>query len=273
MLGNIADYDGSKGELTPLDEMILSEFNELTVKVNAAYRRYDFRGVVDSITSFMSGDLSSFYLDCAKDVLYCDKKDSPRRVGLVSVIYRLCHDLCLLLNPILPFTRYVAGPADYTICYYRQDFGRLEKQEDAHGVPRSRNIQTTPAHQLALAAVYYSPLQHLYWYDKPSDCQDEPELKFFDDVYTVWDDTKVLEGEPGEFITNAAREAAISLDFLPAGNYIAEIYTDGDASIPTRTKVRVSKFRVNAGTVLRFSLRKAGGAAVRFVPEPVKDRV
>ena len=191
-------------------------------------------------------------------------------------------------NTMLPFTRYVAGPADYTICYYRQDFGRLEKQEDAHGVPRSRNIQTTPAHQLALAAVYYSPLQHLYWYDKPSDCQDEPELKFLDDVYTVWDDTKVLEGEPGEFITtarrhgeewfvgtitNAAREAAISLDFLPAGNYIAEIYTDGDASIPTRTKVRVSKFRVNAGTVLRFSLRKAGGAAVRFVPEPVKDRV
>jgi alpha-glucosidase len=190
-------------------------------------------------------------------------------------------------NTMLPFTRYVAGPADYTICYYRQDFGRLERQEDAHGVPRSKSIQTTPAHQLALAAVYYSPLQVLYWYDKPSDSQDEPELKFFDDVPTVWDDTKVIEGEPGEYITtarrhgeqwfvgtitNAARDAAISLDFLPAGDYIAEIYTDGDASIPTRTKVRVSKFRVNAATVLRFSLRKAGGAAVRLVPEPVKDK-
>lgn len=190
-------------------------------------------------------------------------------------------------NTMLPFTRYVAGPADYTICYYRQDFGRLERQEDAHGVPRSKSIQTTPAHQLALAAVYYSPLQVLYWYDKPSDCQDEPELKFFDDVYTVWDDTKVLEGEPGEFITtvrrhgeewflgtitNAAREASIPLDFLLAGNYTAEIYTDGDASIPTRTKVRVSKFRVNAGTVLRFNLRQAGGAAVRLAPEQVKDK-
>ena len=106
---------------------------------------------------------------------------------------------------MLPFTRYVAGPADYTICYYRQDFGRLERQEDAHGVPRSKSIQTTPAHQLALAAVYYSPLQVLYWYDKPSDCQDEPELKFFDDVYTVWDDTKVLEGEPGDYITTVRR--------------------------------------------------------------------
>ena len=190
-------------------------------------------------------------------------------------------------NTMLPFTRYVAGPADYTICYYRQDFGRLERQEDAHGVPRSKSIQTTPAHQLALAAVYYSPLQVLYWYDKPSDCQDEPELKFFDDVYTVWDDTRILEGEPGDYITtvrrhgeewflgtinNAARETSIPLDFLPAGNYTAEIYTDGDASIPTRTKVRVSKFRVNAGTVLRFNLRQAGGAAVRLVPEQVKDK-
>lgn len=190
-------------------------------------------------------------------------------------------------NTMLPFTRYVAGPADYTICYYRQDFGRLERQEDAHGVPRSKSIQTTPAHQLALAAVYYSPLQVLYWYDKPSDCQDEPELKFYDDVYTVWDDTKVLEGEPGDYITtvrrheeewflgtitNAARETSIPLDFLPAGNYTAEIYTDGDASIPTRTKVRISKFRVNAGTVLRFNLRQAGGAAVRLVPEQVKDK-
>lgn len=190
-------------------------------------------------------------------------------------------------NTMLPFTRYVAGPADYTICYYRQDFGRLERQEDAHGVPRSKSIQTTPAHQLALAAVYYSPLQVLYWYDKPSDCQDEPELKFFDDVPTVWDDTKVLEGEPGEYITtarrhgeewfvgtitNAAREAAIPLDFLPAGNYTAEIYTDGDASIPTRTKVRLSKFRVNAETILRFNLRPAGGAAVRLVPEQVKEK-
>ena len=190
-------------------------------------------------------------------------------------------------NTMLPFTRYVAGPADYTICYYRQDFGRLESQEDAHGVPRSRSIQTSPAHQLALAAIYYSPLQHLYWYDKPSDCRDESELKFFDDVYTVWDDTKVLEGEPGEFITvarrhgeewfigtitNAARQASIALGFLPEGTYTAEIYTDGDASIPTRTKVRISKFRVTAATTLRFRLHSSGGAAIRLIPEPVKDK-
>lgn len=189
-------------------------------------------------------------------------------------------------NTVLPFTRYVCGPADYTICYYRQDFGRLNIQEDAYGVPRSKSIQTTPAHQLALSVVYYSPLQYMYWYDKPSDSQDEPELKFFDDVYTVWDDTRILDGEPGEHITvarrngeewflgsitNAERDTSVKLDFLPEGNHIAEIYADGDSSVPTRTKVRVSKFRVTKDSVLNFSLRDSGGIAIRIVPEGEKD--
>lgn len=187
-------------------------------------------------------------------------------------------------NATLPFTRFVAGAADYTICYYRQDFGRLDTDKDNYGVPRSKSIQTTPAHQLALAAIYYSPLQYMYWYDKPSDSQDEPELKFFDDIYTTWDDTKVLQGEVGQFISvarrkgeewfvgsitnNEARTLPVSLDFLPEGkNYIAEIYTDGDKSVKTRTKVKVSTYRVNSKTQLNFNLKASGGAALRLVPE------
>ena len=192
-------------------------------------------------------------------------------------------------NVTLPFTRFVAGAGDYTICYYRQDFGRLDKEGDAYGVPRSKSIQTTPAHQLALAAVYYSPLQLLYWYDKPSDSQDEPELKFFDDVYTTWDDTKVLQGQVGQYISvarrkgdewfigsitnNDARRLPVKLDFLPAGQkYVAEIYVDGDKSVPTRTKVKVLKYRVDSEDVLDFHLKASGGSAVRLVPETVKDK-
>ena len=124
----------------------------------------------------------------------------------------------------------------------------------------------------------------MYWYDKPSDSQDEPELKFFDDVYTTWDDTKVLQGEVGEFITiarrkgeewfigsitnNEARALSVSLDFLPEGkNYIAEIYTDGDKSVKTRTKVKVSTYRVSNKTRLDFCLKASGGSAVRLVPD------
>lgn len=186
-------------------------------------------------------------------------------------------------NVTLPFTRFVAGAADYTLCYYRQDFGKLERQEDGHGVPRSRTIRTTPAHQLALAAVYYSPFQVMYWYDKPSDSKDEPELKFWDDIYTTWDDTRVLQGEVGEYVTiarrkgeewfigtltnNDAREISFRLDFLSAGKkYIAEIYEDGDASIPTRTKVEVSQKKVDSKTKLKFRLKASGGAAVRLIP-------
>ena len=186
-------------------------------------------------------------------------------------------------NATLPFTRFIAGAADYTICYYRQDFGRLNADKDSYGVPRSKSIQTTPAHQLALAAVYYSPLQYMYWYDKPSDSQDEPELKFFDDVYTTWDDTKVLQGEVGEFITIARRKGeewfigsitnnekrvlSVSLDLPEGKNYIAEIYTDGDKSVKTRTKVRVSTYRVSNKTKLNFCLKASGGGAVRLVPD------
>lgn len=65
----------------------------------------------------------------------------------------------------------------------------------------------------------------------------------------------------------------VDLSFLPAGkDYVAEIYTDGDKSIPTRTKVRVSKFRVNAKTVLHFNLRASGGSAIRLVPEKVNNK-
>jgi len=91
-------------------------------------------------------------------------------------------------NTILPFTRYIAGPADYTICYY------------------DKRIKTTHAHQLALGVVYYSPIQTLYWYDSPEMSHDEPELAFWDALPTTWDETRVLDGVPGQFIATARRK-------------------------------------------------------------------
>ncbi|KAA6311591.1 alpha-glucosidase, partial [termite gut metagenome] len=85
-------------------------------------------------------------------------------------------------NVTLPFTRFTQGAADYTICYYRQKWDKNTQADTGHGLVNARLIKTTSAHQLAMAVVYYSPLQHLYWYDKPSDSHDEPELEFFDRV-------------------------------------------------------------------------------------------
>lgn len=185
-------------------------------------------------------------------------------------------------NTILPFTRFVSGAADYTICYYQQDYARLNGERSTTP-SHLRLLKTTPAHQLALSMIYYSPLQFLYWYDKPSDCHDEPELKFFDDLYTTWDDTKVLEGAPGQYISmarrhgkewfvgaitnNDSRDITISLDFLDGNKpYLAEIYTDGGKAVKTRTHVLVEKKKINKKSKLRFKLPASGGVAIHLQP-------
>lgn len=167
-------------------------------------------------------------------------------------------------NTILPFTRYIAGAADYTICYY------------------NNRIKTTHAHQLAMAAVYYSPVQTLYWYDTPQSSSNEPELEFWDKIPANWDETQVLQGEPGKFITTARRKGnewflgtlnntepkdlKVSLRFLPAGKkYIATIYYD-DKTAPTKTKVSLKHIKVNSATVLDAKLEASGGQAVWIRP-------
>ena len=167
-------------------------------------------------------------------------------------------------NTVLPFTRYIAGAADYTICYY------------------NRRIKTTHAHQLALAAVYYSPLQTLYWYDKPQFSSDEPELEFWDKIPASWDETRVLQGSPGQFISVARRKGAewflgtitntesrrlkASLDFLsPGKKYVASIYFDDDKA-QTSTKVGVKKITVSSSSKLDIELKASGGQAIWIRP-------
>jgi len=104
-------------------------------------------------------------------------------------------------NTVLPFTRFLCGPADYTICYYH----RPELKPRLAETQNARVLKTTSIHQMALSVVYYSPLQFMYWYDKPEDSKDEPELEFFDHVPTVWDDSKIINGDIGQFITVARR--------------------------------------------------------------------
>ena len=167
-------------------------------------------------------------------------------------------------NTILPFTRMINGAADYTICYY------------------DKRIKTTHGHQLAASLVYYAPLLTLFWYDKPEYANDEPELKWFDNLKTVWDESRVLEGTPSEYIimarrsgnewyvaamtNNEARNVTICTDnFLSESKYIVEIYND-DPTVDTRTKVSVKTIRVNAGKDIKLSLQACGGAVLRFIP-------
>jgi alpha-glucosidase len=164
-------------------------------------------------------------------------------------------------NTTLPFTRFLAGPADYTVCYY---------------TPR---LKTTRAHQLALPVVYFSPWQFLFWYDKPSDAGDEPELEFFRAVPTTWDETRVLDDRIGEHVTiarrrgeewfvgtitnEAPRTAEIPLAFLGANRkYEASTYCDGE----TPRQVAIERVVVTAKDRLSRQLAASGGCAVWLRP-------
>ncbi|MEO6231710.1 MAG: glycoside hydrolase family 97 N-terminal domain-containing protein [Ferruginibacter sp.] len=167
-------------------------------------------------------------------------------------------------NTVLPFARFIAGAADYTICYF------------------DKRIKTTHAHQLAMAAVYYSPIQTLYWYDKPSFAHDEPELEFWDNIPTSWDETKVLQGTPGNYVTTArrsgddwfigtlnnttAKSIKLAFDFLPKGKkYSANVYSD-DSTLTTNTKVKIERIAIDSKKILDVQLLASGGQAIWLTP-------
>ena len=167
-------------------------------------------------------------------------------------------------NTILPFTRFLCGPADYTPCYFN---GR---------------VKNTKAHQLAMPVVYYSPVTFLYWYDLPNAYKGEQELDFWKHCPTVWEESKALQGEIGEFVVQArrsgddwfvgamtglqARDITINTaDFLQKGRkYRVEIYND-DPTLNTRTKVASTVQTLKAGKILKLHLQPSGGAALRFI--------
>ena len=172
-------------------------------------------------------------------------------------------------NTILPFTRMIAGAADYTVCYF------------------DRRIKNTHAHQLAFPVIFYSPLQTLYWYDRPDIIQEVPELEFFDKVPVTFDDTRVIHDRIGEYVTIARRSGdewfvgtvgndnvqhiSTPLSFLDAGKkYLANIYTDDD-NIPTPTKVKITSLIVDNKSTLNFRLKEKGGCAIHLLPANEKD--
>lgn len=133
-----------------------------------------------------------------------------------------------------------------------------------------------------MAVVSFSPLQWIFWYDRPSMYKNEPEIEFFRHVPTVWDDTKVLNGEIGQYATIARRsgddwfigtinnsekrQLEIPLDFLaPGKNYVAHIYSDDD-SATTRTKVGIETRPVDTNTIIEADLYQGGGQAVWITP-------
>ena len=180
---------------------------------------------------------------------------------------------------ILPFTRLMGGPMDYTpgIFKIKMSHYNPEKKEQVH---------TTLAKQLALYITMYSPLQMAA--DLPENYEAKPDaFQFIKDVAADWDDTKVLDAEPGDYIIMArkakgtdkwfmgtitdesARSLTADLSFLDEDKvYHAVIYRDADnADWKSNPEAyTIEKKLVNKYTLLNLKLAAGGGSAISFVP-------
>ncbi|WP_232541035.1 glycoside hydrolase family 97 protein [Spirosoma endbachense] len=175
-------------------------------------------------------------------------------------------------NTVLPFTRFLAGAADYTFCYPNSNrffTDNLYKTK----------LQVSKGQQLALSVVYFSPLQAIFWYGNPHDYNDDQETEFFKLVPTVWNESRYLTGEIGKQISVARRKGetwyvgsaaglsdwngSLQLDFLEKGkSYTATIYEDDPAGgINKRTVV------VKQGDSFPISIKAKEGQAIMITPQ------
>ncbi|HTO36526.1 MAG TPA: glycoside hydrolase family 97 catalytic domain-containing protein, partial [Flavobacterium sp.] len=180
---------------------------------------------------------------------------------------------------ILPFTRFLGGPMDYTP-------GIFEIRMNHYDPNKSEQVQTTLAKQLALYVTIYSPLQMAA--DLPENYEKHLDaFQFIKDVALDWDETKILEAEPGDYITIARKEKGkenwflgaitdentrkteIKLDFLsPGKKYIATLYEDAeDAHWKNNPKsYRIRTIEVTSKSTLKLNLAAGGGTAISFFP-------
>lgn len=175
----------------------------------------------------------------------------------------------------IPFTRMLAGPMDYT----PGGFDNVTRDEFVARTPQAM-VMGTRAQQLAMYAVYEAPFQMVS--DTPSAYEDQPAFDFIKHSPATWDETRVLNGLPGEYITVArrsgdqwflgsmtnwqARQIDLPLTFLGSGRYTAEIYADAEDADRYPKNVRVFKQVVDRTMHLTAKLAEGGGYAVRFVP-------
>jgi alpha-glucosidase len=174
---------------------------------------------------------------------------------------------------ILPFTRGLSGPIDYTPGIFDIMLSNKSKFR----------IHTTLAKQLALYVVIYSPLHMAA--DLPANYEGNPAFRFIEDVPTDWETTVVVDGRIGQYITTArkdrnsgdwylgsitnesARTLGVKLSFLdPVKKYSAIIYQDGPgADVETNPlPVDIRTLEVSAQTTLTLNLAPGGGTAIRF---------
>jgi alpha-glucosidase len=247
----------------------------------ALYRSWGVAGVklgfINDGTQAMTNQITGWAKTAAAHSLLIDMHDDVRPFGYERTYPNWIslegvrgneHFPTASHNVTLPFARNIGGPMDYTICY-----------------GQSRD-QTTNVHQMAMAAVYYQPLNFLYWYDSPSkyaNTANWPGLPWFDAIPTTWDESRTLDGSIGQYVAVArrngttwylgamtdesARTLSLPLSFLAGGNWTATVYADGTpGTYAYQTPVVKSTRTVTSATVLSVAMAPAGGQVVVLKP-------
>jgi alpha-glucosidase len=178
-------------------------------------------------------------------------------------------------NVMLAFTRMLAGPMDYTP-------GGFNNATSDQFEPRNRQpmVQGTRAHALALYAVFESGLQMVS--DYPEIYKGQKDFDFIKAAPANWDETRVVGGRPGEYITVARRhgrewfvgsitgwqprEVDLPLEFLGRGEFIADIYSDAPDAGANPKHTAIEQKRVNATTLLHVKMAPGGGQAIHIRP-------
>jgi alpha-glucosidase len=180
------------------------------------------------------------------------------------------HDLTM------PFTRLLAGPADYHLGGFRS------VPYDEYKVRYSRpNVTSTRCHMLAMYVVLESYLNMVC--DYPEAYLGQPGFEFLRQVPTTWDETRVLDAEVTGHIVTARRKGAewyiggiagskgksleVPLSFLGEGRYVAEIYTDTDRAASEPNSLDRKVLSVGSGDVIPVRMAESGGFVMRIVPE------
>jgi isoleucyl-tRNA synthetase len=108
MLGSLGHFQPGdvveRTDMPELERLMLHRLAELDATIRTAYQEFDYKRVIASLNTFMNTDLSAFYVDVRKDVLYCDPISSVTRRASLTMIDILCDALLKWLAPILPFT-------------------------------------------------------------------------------------------------------------------------------------------------------------------------
>ncbi|GAB4378783.1 MAG: glycoside hydrolase family 97 protein [Calditrichia bacterium] len=175
----------------------------------------------------------------------------------------------------IPFTRMLVGPMDFTP-------GTFHVANCRQFVAREYNPmgQGTRAHHLAMYVVYESPLQMVV--GSPKSLLGQPGFEFIRQVPTVWDETRFISGEVGEFIILArrsgrdwyiggmsnwdARETELLLSFLGGGTSRAQIFRDGAAADEDPNQLEIVQKVVSSGDVLHLRMASGGGFALVLQP-------